>query len=435
MAVSIDFPYRDVKPLHIPDDQPWRLFALPDTPAPRAAARAASQALSKPYGSPRLRELARKKSRVLIVTDDNTRPTPVRELLPPLLNELYRAGIRPAQVEFVLSLGTHRAMSSQEIAEKLGGSIVRNHRVHNHIWSDTAALECLGTTAQGVPIWVNRILRRFDLVIGVGSIMPIDVCGFSGGGKIVVPGLCGEQTVDLLHWERVNTPTELVLGKAENPIRSAIDEMAKKAGLDFILNVVLNVRDEVVGAFAGDLVAAHREGCKLAREVYGVRFEREFEIVVADSHPFDIEFWQANKALDTCGEAVARGGVIILVTPCPEGLSQTHESQIRQFGYPPIQTIKKLVQQGLIRNKVVGVHMYQVSRAAVEKARLILVTTGLARSTIENLGFQWAEDPDSALQLAIKLIGGRGSLAVLRGAARMLVINQRMAASSLDSAY
>jgi nickel-dependent lactate racemase len=422
--MTISFPYRDVEPLYIPDGHRCRLFELPNTPHRRDTVKVVQDALEKPYQSPRLRELAKNKKRVLIVTDDNTRPTPVRELLPLLLHELSEAGIRPADVEFILSLGTHRPMSAEEIADKLGRDIARNHPVHNHLWSDAASLECLGTTAQGVPIWVNKILRRFDLIVGVGSIMPIDVCGFSGGGKIVVPGLCGEETVDQMHWERVNTPTELVLGRADNPIRAAIDDMARKAGLHFILNVVLNVHGEVVGAFAGDMIAAHRAGCELAREVYGVRFQQEFDIVVADSHPFDIEFWQANKALDTAGEVVARGGAIILVTPCYEGLSQTHESQIKEFGYPPIQTIKKLVEQGLIRNKVVGVHMYQVSRAVVEKARLILVTSGLDRSTVERFGFHWAENPDAALRLAIKLVGRRPSIAVLRGAARMLAIRE-----------
>lgn len=327
-------------------------------------------------------------------------------------------------VEFIMSLGTHRPMTGAEMCAKLGGDIVKRYRVHNHNWKDTETLEYLGKTAHGVPIWLNKILRRFDLVVGLGSIMPIDVCGFTGGGKILVPGLSGEETVDQIHWVRVNVPSEEVLGKADNPIRQSIDTMARKAGLDFIVNVVVNAAGNIVGAFAGDMIAAHRAGCKLAKQVHGVRFAREFDIVIADSHPFDIEFWQANKALDTAGEVVKEGGVVVLVSPCYEGISRTHAAQIREFGYPSIDTIKWLVDTGRLKQKVVGVHMYQVSRVAVEKARLILVSPGISSAEAQKMGFYWAPDPDTAFEMAVKLVDREPDIAVLREAARMLPIKE-----------
>lgn len=418
--VKVYFPYPDIKPLILPPDCQARFFRPAEWSGGDRYPKTAQAALENPIQSSRLRDLAKGKSRVLIVSDDNTRPTSVKELLPALLRELSEGGILRRNIELIMALGSHRPMSPEEMSAKLGEDVVRDYRVHNHLWSDARNLKYLGTNEQGVPIWVNRILRQFDLVVGVGSIMPIDICGFSGGGKILVPGLCGEQTVDRMHWDRVNIPTEKILGQAENPIRCSIDELARRAGLSFIVNVVLNARDEVVGVFAGDMIAAHRAGCALAREVYGVRFDRDFDIVIADSHPFDIEFWQANKALDTAGEVVAKGGVVILVTPCYEGLSRTHGEQIRKIGYPPIETIKRLVEQGQIPNKVVAVHMFQVSRVAVEKAKLILVSGGLDRTDVERFGFRWAPDPDSALAMAMRLVGKQPHIAVLQGAARML---------------
>ena len=421
-AVTINFPYPNVKPLHIHGSNKITIFTLPEQHYEKTGVDVVKAALANPFKSEPLGDIARGKARVLIVADDNTRPTPVHEFLPLILFELQEAGIESANIEFIMSLGTHRPMSEVEIRTKLGSDIVEKYRVHNHNWREKDELEYLGTTAQGVPIWVNKILRRFDLVVGLGSIMPIDVCGFTGGGKIVVPGLSGEETVDQMHWVRVNVPSEEVLGKEENPIRKSIDAMARKARLDFILNVVTDTHGEIVGAFAGDMIAAHRAGCKLAKQVYGVRFAREFDIVVADSHPFDIEFWQANKALDTAGEVVKVGGVIVLVSPCYEGISQTHAAQILEFGYPSTETIKLLVNMGKLKQKVVGVHMYQVSRAAVDKARLILVSSGINSSVAKKMGFSWAPDPDTAFEMALKLVNKDPDIAVLRDAARILPI-------------
>jgi nickel-dependent lactate racemase len=255
--------------------------------------------------------------------------------------------------------------------------------------------------------------------------MPIEVCGFTGGGKILVPGLSGEATVDAMHWTRIDVPSERILGQAENPIRASIDELARRAGLHFIVNVILNADDQVVAAVAGDMVEAHRAGCAVAREVYGVRVERVYDIVVADSHPFDIEFWQANKALDTTGEFVRKGGVVILVSPCTEGISRTHGAEVLELGYRPVAEIKRLVQAGTIRHKVVGVHMAQVSAVAVEKARLVVVSPGLRPEEVKRMGFCWAPNAQAGFDEARRMLGGDGRVAVLEGAARMLVLRDR----------
>jgi nickel-dependent lactate racemase len=160
----------------------------------------------------------------------------------------------------------------------------------------------------------------------------------------------------------------------------------------------------------------------MAERVFGVRVPGKFDIVIADSCPFDIEFWQANKALDTAGQVVAEGGVVILVSPCREGLSQSHAREIRRFGYPPLARIKELVEEGEIRHRVVGVHMAQVSTVVTEKARLILVSTGLGRQEAEELGFGWAASPRDALEMALEMSRAGPRIAVLEGASRMLAL-------------
>jgi nickel-dependent lactate racemase len=167
------------------------------------------------------------------------------------------------------------------------------------------------------------------------------------------------------------------------------------------------------------MVTAHRAGCEIALKVYGVEIPHEFDIVIADSFPFDIEFWQANKALDTAGEVVKKGGAVILVSPCYEGFSRTH-SEILEFGYLPIETIKNLVKSGKIKHKVVGVHMIQAGTVAVEKAKLILVSTGIKKDEAEKVGFLWAQNAQEAFSKALKIVGKNPCIAVLKNAARML---------------
>ena len=245
-----------------------------------------------------LREIAAGKTNVLIVTDDNTRPTPVHRFISLVLKELEAAGVSREHISIIVALGTHRFMTREEMIAKLGKEIVDHYPVYNHDWKDTDNLEYLGDTEQGAPVWINKKVKAADLIIGIGGIMPIDICGFTGGGKILVPGLSGEKTVDEMHWTRIDVPSKSVIGKRDNPIRVSIDALARKAGLDFIVNVITDSTNTIVGAVAGDMIEAHRAGCDIALEVFGVKVSKEYDIVIADSYPFDIEFWQANKALE-----------------------------------------------------------------------------------------------------------------------------------------
>ena len=422
--MKFEFPYPDYEPLEVPDHIKPHVFRLPGFTGPASGRGAVRNALENPIGSQRLSEIARGKKRVLIVFDDVSRPTPIGEFVDLVLEELSGAGIQDSQIEFLAALGTHRAMTEVEFEVKLGKTVVERFPVHNHAWADPDALEYVGESDQSVPVWINKRVRAADLVVGLGAIMPLEVSGFTGGGKILVPGTCGEQTVDLMHWTRIDVPSDEILGRVENPVRRSIDSLARKAGLHFIVNVVLDANNEIVGSVAGDMVEAHRVGCRIAQKVFGVSVSSEYDIVVADAYPFDIEFWQANKALDTAGEIVKKDGVVILVSPCYEGFSQTH-SEILEFGYPPIETIKKMVNCGKIKHKVVGVHMIQASTVAVEKAKLILVSSGISKGQAEKVGFLWADTPQKAFQKALEIVGNNPDIAILKGASRMLPLVNR----------
>jgi nickel-dependent lactate racemase len=425
--MTITFPYEGVADLVLQDGQNIAVLQAPQNQIAMDACQTVKRAMEHPIGTRRLRDLAVGRRNALIVIDDNTRPTPTRDFIEIVIGELHEAGLDDRNISFVAALGTHRPMSREEIELKLGEEVAARFKIYNHDWRDPDCLEYIGETGQGDPVYVNRIVSRHELVVGVGAIMPIDICGFTGGGKILVPGLSGEDTVNRMHWSRVDLPSSEVIGKAENPIRESIDSLARKAGLDFIVNVIVDCDGQILHAVAGDMVAAHRAGCSLAASVFGVEIDREYDIVIADSYPFDIEFWQANKALDTAGEFVKIGGAIVLITPCKEGWSSTHAEEILRFGYRRIAEIKRLVTEGEIHHCVVGVHMYQVARAAVEKARLFIVSSGLPKEEVERLGFTWCENPQEAYSRALQCVGGESpEIAVLRGAAQMLPLQSTL---------
>ena len=419
--MKVSFPYEAIEDLEVSDGFEAKLFDLPNVGANKPGLEIVRQALAQPIGCGPLCELAKGKKRVLVISDDIHRPTPVGEFVGAVLDELFKAGLKDENIEFMMALGTHRPMSSQEMTAKLGSEVTDRFEVHNHRWDDPDSLDLIGDTEQGVPVWINKKVSEADLLIGIGAIMPIEVCGFTGGGKIIVPGVCGEITNSEMHWTRVDISHHDILSKADNPIRSSIDDLARKAGLGFIVNVIMNAQQQIVQAVAGDMVEAHRAGCKAAVSVYGVHFEREYDIVIADGYPFDIEFWQVNKALDTAGIIVRKGGLVIMVSPCYEGFSQTH-GEMLEFGYLPIKSIKHLVDSGKISHKVVAVHMIQVSAVAVEKAKAILVSSGISKWDAEKAGLMWAETPQKALEKALALVGTRPSIAILKNAARMLPI-------------
>jgi nickel-dependent lactate racemase len=422
MAV-VRFPYDTVPPLEIPERNFMGIFAPRVDRLLRPEEETLADALAHPIGIPPLRELLKQKRSVLLVSDDHHRPTPVHIMLPPLLHELRHAGIPNDAIEIIMALGSHRGMSVDEMRTKLGGDIVDSFRVSNHEWTNPDNLYFAGRVPPGIDVWVNKKMREFDFIVGLGQIMPMDVCGFTGGCNIIVPGLCGPKTSADFHWVRVGIPAKQVIGVRDNPIREAIDNSAMAAGLDAIFNVVLDGEGRIRHAVFGHPVEAHRVGVFGATESHSVFLPQRADIVVADGFPFDIEFWQVNKALDNAALAVRDGGVVIIVSPCTEGLSVTHGEEIIRFGYRPKNEIIHLVDQGKFTHRVAAVHMIQVAEATFERGiTCILVTTGISPDVLRSVNLGYAPDPQSALAQALALVGTDASVAVLRRASETLPI-------------
>ena len=140
------------------------------------------------------------RKKVLIVVDDYTRTTPVQKILPRLISELEEAGIKPSGIKILVALGTHRPMTEEEIVKKFGKDIPKRYPILNHPWWDSSQLTYCGETEKGTPIFVNRMVKEVDFILGIGQIVPHRVSGFSGGGNIIQPGICGEETTGKTHW-------------------------------------------------------------------------------------------------------------------------------------------------------------------------------------------------------------------------------------------
>jgi len=373
------------------------------------------RSLSSPIGSEPIPNQIRGGDKVLVVLDDHTRQTPARAIVPGILDELFRAGIDRRDVEFVFALGTHRYMTMDEMVEKAGRDVMESFRVFNHHWREQSMLVDLGSTRSGIPIEVNRKLVEADWSIGVGNIVAHRVAGYTGGAKIVQPGLSGAATTAGTHLIAGEYPGEEILGKAENPVRREMEEIGRKAGLSMIFNTVLDAAGRMIGAFAGDMVEAHRKGVELSEQIYGIQIPCKADVVVIDSHPADSDMWQAVKAIEAAELATKPGGTIVLLSPCLEGISSEHP-ELERYGYMKPAAAKAMMEEGKLEDPVAVAAMIHVG-GILERFRVISYTIGIDKKETETLGFEYAPSAQEAVDRALRDAGPSAEvIAFKRGA-------------------
>ena len=427
--MEIDFPYpgyEAMAPVEIPERNLLGVFA------PRCFDVDEDEVLrrgfERPIAAPRLRDAVRRSDRVLILIDDATRLTPVARILPRVLDELHAAGVEDRRIEFLQAPGTHRPMKPEEIQEKLGPFYGR-YPVHEHHYLDEASLHDYGHTRDGTRVTASRRLIRADFLLGIGSIVPHRVKGLSGGAKIAFPGVAGREMMDRNQWEASMHMSETVMGVAENPMRLRMEEAARMVGLNYIVNVVYDVRLRIVGCFTGDVVEAHREGSKCSRGVYAVHLPTRADIVLIDSHSADRDLWQSAKGPYAGTMAVKDRGSLILVSPNPEGVAGNHRNLL-EIGYKPHAEIVSLVQQGKVDDLIGAAILADVCQI-VDKTDCIMVSPGVKRHEAERLGFRYADSAQRALAMALERHGPGASIAVLRYGGHILPIVEDEAAERI----
>ena len=415
----ISFPYPEIDPVDIPEKNLLGVFSPSIVKVEKSEEQIIEEALSDPIGSLPLSQMLKGRERVLVVVDDYTRSTPVQKILPCLIKELEGAGVKKDGIKILVALGTHRPMKEEEMIGKFGQELSRQYSILNHAWWDSSQLIHLGETEKGTPILVNRMVKEVDFIIGIGQIVPHRVSGFSGGCNIVQPGICGEETTGKTHWLSARFRGREILGKIENPVKDEIERVALKAGLKWIINTIQDGTGRTVDAVAGDPILAYRKGGNRSLQVYQAKLPQDADIVVADSHPYDSELWLASKGIYAAELAVKQGGVVILVSPCPEGVSPSHP-EVLEFGYQTFDDADLLLRQGKIHKLTAAAHLVHVGRVIKERAKGIMVSQGISKEGKERLGFIHAEDPRKALDMAFGLLGRDAKVAVLQRGGEIL---------------
>jgi len=329
------------------------------------------RALNEPIGTKRLSEIAKKDDKAVIVVDDQTRATPSYLIVPPILDELNKAGVKDEDTTIIFGCGTHRPVQTEEMKTLVSEEVLQRVKAVSHDCK-TKDLTYLGRTKKyGTKIYVNKIFAEADLRILTGDIGLHYYAGYGGGRKSVLPAVSGEETIQHNH-AMILHPKSRTGVLEDNPVHEDMVEAAELAKPNFIVNIVSNSQREIVRAFAGDLHQAFYEGVKLVDEMYKVPIEKRADVIVVSSggHPHDIDLYQTHKGVDNALEAVKRGGVIICVAECPEG----HGNQVFYEWMTKFKELKD-VETEIKRHFQLGGHKAYYLLKALQRAQIILVST------------------------------------------------------------
>jgi len=370
-------------------------------------------ALDRPIGSARLEEIARPEHRVAIVVDDYTRPTPVARILPSILERLHHAGIPTDKITIVFALGTHRAMTEEEVIAKIGSGPAGRYRVVNSSVHGDADYAFVGTSAMGIPVWMLEAVVSANLRVGIGSVVPHCDVGYSGGGKILLPGVCSAQTVAVNHTKGLDFRGRNLLGAPTTMIREDIEEVVSRIGLHFIANAITTGEGRLYTLVCGDYIRAHRAGIPFAQDIYGVPTRQRVDITICSSHPGDVDFIQVAKSIWSGDKMTRPGGDLIVVTPCIEGIGPyvTLPSLMAQDRH----VLERRIRNGEIEADTTGVMAALAVRLnrIGERVRISMVTDGLPPSVAKEMGIPLHASVEHALSDALLRQGLEASVSVM----------------------
>jgi len=341
------------------------------------------RALTHPLDTPPLSDIVQPNERVVILVDDHTRATPVAQILPLLLDELRAGGVRDEDVTILITHGTHRLSSDDEVRHKVGQDAYGRFRIVQHQCTDEQSQVYLGLTGRATPVWVNRLVVEADRCIGVGHIGPSPYAGYSGGSKLIIPGVASLDTINANH--------SLVAlgfrwpGRVDVPCRLDIEEAAALVRLDMVVDVVLGQDERIVRAFAGTPGGVFQKGVAFARHVYEVACPGGVDVAVTSGFPYDLDLYQAVRAVEYADVVVREGGSIVLVAACPDGVGgEDFYRLMADRTKRPDDFLRDVVRRnGKVTFSVLG---YCLARIKAEK-RLYIVTEGISDGELEAMGF------------------------------------------------
>jgi lactate racemase len=399
--------------VELPTDRlvgPLAIRDVPPLPDPLAAV---AMALRDPIGTPSLREIARGRNDACILICDITRPVPNRTILRPMLEVLAQAGIPRERTLILVATGLHRPSTAAEKLEMLGEEIVAGYPVEDHYGTRLEEHTLVGTTARGIPGFIDSRYVRADLKIATGLIEPHLMAGYSGGRKLICPGVAALETVKRWHGPELLEHPKADCGILEgNPVHEQNTAIARMAGCDFIVNVTLDSERRVTSVVAGDMEAAFLEGVRFMSGVCRAVVRQPVEIVVTSSagYPLDTTFYQAVKGLTGCLPIVKEGGTIILAASLSEGL-----------GSPEFQSLfRENPSLDVFMERILGRDYFVMDQWQLEelakvrkKARVKIVSDGLAPEVLSACFVESAPTVEKALADSLADYGPDAQVAVI----------------------
>ncbi len=421
---TVKFPYgRGSMDLHVDDENLKAVLVNPGMPEEGRLPEDEyiRQALANPIGTPRLRELAKGKQKILLVTSDHTRAVPSRITLPLLLAEI-RSGNPDADITIIIATGLHRATTEAEQRSMFGDAIVDNEKIVVHNAFDDANMVYVCGLPSGAEFYVNRLAAEADMIVTEGFIEPHFFAGFSGGRKSILPGIASAATVNENHsFRAIASPYSKAGILGQNPISQDMVYAARKVNVAFILNVALDEKKKIIAAFAGDLEEAHEKGCAFVNSL--ARVEPVIGDIVVTSnggYPLDQNLYQAPKAASTAEACAGEDGVIILIGSCTDGLGGSNFARLMQMGTPA--EIQEYLSKIPPKESISEQWCVQIFTQMLIKHRIILVTDGIDEDTVRRVNMIPAKTADEALEMAYKIKGRSASVvAIPDGVAVMAV--------------
>lgn len=386
-----------VQAVEVPDRNLLGVLMANEVPKGLTNEAEVARALAHPIGTPRLGEIVRPGEKIAIVTSDITRPCPTWRILPALLDELYAAGCRREDIALVFALGSHRHHTPEE-QRKLAGE--RAWAEIRCVDGDPSDCVHMGATDCGTPVDITRIVAEADRRICLGNIEYHYFAGYSGGAKAIMPGCSTREAIQSNH--RMMVREEAHAGNLDsNPLRQDLEQAAAICGVDFIVNVVLDEHKQIVRAVAGDLVEAHREGCKFLDQMYLKKIDSRADIVLVSQGgaPKDLNLYQTQKALDNAKHAVKPGGTIILIGSCREGLGEKVFEQWMLSAPTPESMIERIG-----RDFQLGGHKAAAIAMVLKNAEIYLVSE-LDDDFVEKIFLKPAKSAQDALDRAFARLG------------------------------
>ena len=412
---TIPIPYgKGQQQLHLSED---RLRAVLTPNHPEASHQEESQivrdALANPIASERLSQIARGKKNILVITSDHTRPVPSRVTLPPLLEEI-RQGNPDAKITILIATGMHRPTTEAELRAKMGDEIVDRERIVVHEAAKMENMAYFGILPSGGELWLNRLIQESDLVVAEGFIEPHFFAGFSGGRKSILPGVASKKTVLYNHNAVfLKSPFSRQGSLKENPIHRDMLFAAKQAKLRFILNVLIDSEKRVIAAVAGDLEAAHEQGCALSRKLTEVpAVEAEIAVTSNGGYPLDQNVYQSVKGMTAAESCVKPGGAIIMCAALGDGAGGDdfyHWFADRENAQAVARDIESIPPEETRMDQWEA----QMLARVLCRADCYFVTGPENRALIESMHMHWAPDVDSALKMATDKLGPDAGVTVI----------------------